>query len=137
MTFLYGVFSDALQISSLRAFSSALLLLLSHLGVVLHIGHSRVGGLDVVAVDQLQQLEVEEGQELLSDVDGDWLGVGRVEPSEPLTGPGELMVVGGLVQGLLEDVGWVVGEVVDVLSLFMNGEQMSQNKGEQLSQNGG
>ena len=32
---------------------------------------------------------------------------------------------------------WVVGEVVDVLSLFMNGEQMSQNKGEQLSQNGG
>ena len=47
------------------------------------------------------------------------------------------MVVSGLVQGLLEDVGWVVGEVVDVLSLFMNGEQMSQNKGEQLSQNGG
>ena len=47
------------------------------------------------------------------------------------------MDVGGLVQGLLEDVGWVVGEVVDVLSLFMNGEQMSQNKGEQLSQNGG
>ena len=40
---------------------------------MLHIEHSRVGGLDVVAVDQLQQLEVEEGQELLSDVDGDWL----------------------------------------------------------------
>ena len=67
----------------------------------------------------------------------------RVEPSEP---PGKLagwllvdklVVVGGLVQGLLEDIGWVVGEVVDVLSLFMNGEQMSQNKGEQLSQNGG
>ena len=39
------------------------------------------------------------------------------------------MVVGGLVQGLLEDVGWVVGEVMcDVLFLFMNGEQMSQNK---------
>ena len=38
------------------------------------------------------------------------------------------MVVGGLVQGLLEDIGWVVGEVVDVLSLFMNGEQMSQNR---------
>ena len=47
------------------------------------------------------------------------------------------MVVGGLVQGLLEDVGWVGGEVVDVISLFMNVEQMSQNKGEQLSQNGG
>ena len=27
------------------------------------------------------------------------------------------MVVGGLVQGLLEDVGWVVGDVVDVLQL--------------------
>ena len=76
------------KISSLRAFSSALLLLLPHLGVVLHIEHSRVGGLDVVAVDQLQQLEVEKGQELLSDVDGDWLGVGRVEPSEPRTGQG-------------------------------------------------
>ena len=59
----------------------------------------------------------------------------RVEPSEP---PGKLagwllvdklVVVGGLVQGLLEDVGWVVGEVMcDVLFLFMNGEQMSQNK---------
>ena len=76
------------QISSLRVFSSALLLLLPHLGIVLHIGHSGVGGLDVVAVDHLHQLEVEEGQELLSDVDGDWLGVGRVEPSEPRTGPG-------------------------------------------------
>ena len=73
------------QISSLRAFSSALLLLLPHLGIVLHIGHSRVGGLDVVAVDHLHQLEVEEGQKLLSDVHGDWLGVGRVEPR---TGPG-------------------------------------------------
>ena len=30
------------------------------------------------------------------------------------------VVVGGLVHGLLEDVGWVVGQVVDVLSLFMN-----------------
>ena len=49
---------------------------------MLHIEHSRVGGLDVVAVDHLHQLEVEE---LLSDVDGDWLGVGRVEPR---TGPG-------------------------------------------------
>ena len=49
----------------------------------------------------------------------------------------KLVVVDDLVQGLLEDVGLVVGEVVDVLSLFMNGEQMSQNKGEQLSQNGG
>ena len=55
---------------------------------MLHIGHSGVGGLDVVAVDHLHQLEVEEGQELLSDVDGDWLGVGRVETSEPRTGPG-------------------------------------------------
>ena len=62
------------KISSLRAFSSALLLLLPHLGVVLHIEHSRVGGLDVVAVDHLHQLEVEEGQKLLSDVDGYWLG---------------------------------------------------------------
>ncbi len=76
------------KISSLRAFSSALLLLLPHLGFVLHIGHIREGGLDVVAVDHLHQLEVEEGQELMSDVDGDWLGVGRVEPSEPRTGPG-------------------------------------------------
>ena len=55
---------------------------------MLHIGHSGVGGLDVVAVDHLHQLEVEEGQELLSDVDVDWLGVGRVEPSEPRTGQG-------------------------------------------------
>ena len=38
---------------------------------MLHIGYSGVGGLDVVAVDHLHQLEVEEGQELLSDVDGD------------------------------------------------------------------
>ena len=46
----------------------------------------------------------------------------RVEPSEP---PGKLagwllvdklVVVGSLVQGLQEDVGWV-GEVVDVLQL--------------------
>ena len=55
---------------------------------MLHIEYSGVGGLDVVAVDHLHQLEVEEGQELLSDVDVDWLGVGRVEPSEPHTGPG-------------------------------------------------
>ena len=30
------------------------------------------------------------------------------------------MVVGGLVQGLLEDVGWVVGDVVDVLQLTLS-----------------
>ena len=54
---------------------------------MLHIGYSGVGGLDVVAVDHLHQLEVEEGQEL-SDVDGDWLGEGRVEQSEPRTSPG-------------------------------------------------
>ena len=75
------------KISSLRAFSSALLLLLSHLGVVLHIGHSRIEGLDVVAVDDLHQLEVEEGQKFLSDVDGYWLG-GLNQVSLISTGPG-------------------------------------------------
>ena len=64
------------QISSLRAFSAALLLLLPHLGVVLHIGHSGIGSLDGVVVNDLPELVVEEGQELLSDVDGDRLGVG-------------------------------------------------------------
>ena len=59
------------KISSLRAFSSALLLLLPHLGVVLHIGHSGIGSLDGVVVNDLPELVVEEGQELLSDVDGD------------------------------------------------------------------
>ena len=47
------------------------------------------------------------------------------------------MVVSGLVQGLLEDIGWVVGEVVDVLSLFMNGEQMSQKRGSNCLKMGG
>ena len=41
-------------------------LFLAHLGVVLHIGHSGVGGLDGVANDHLPQLVVEEGQDLLS-----------------------------------------------------------------------
>ena len=49
----------------------------------------------------------------------------------------KLVVVDGLVQGLLEDVGWVVGEVVDVLSLFMNGEQMSQKRGSNCLKMGG
>ena len=64
-------FSPLQFFKGLGSFSAALLLILPHLGIMLHIGHSGVGGLDVVAVDHLHQLEVEEGQELLSDVDGD------------------------------------------------------------------
>ena len=37
----------------------------------LHIGHSGIGSLDGVVVNDLPELVVEEGKELLSDVDGD------------------------------------------------------------------
>ena len=84
-----------------------------------HVGHGGVRDLHSAPVDHLPQLVVwgkagvEKGEELLSDVGGDGLGVGGVEPGNP-PGPrlaagfggcwllvGKLVVVASLVQGLL------------------------------------
>ena len=105
-------------------------------------------------VDHLPQLMawrktgVNEGQELLSDVGGDGLGEWRVEPGDcPASRLGagfggswlladRLVVVGGLVQGLQEDVGWV-GEVVDVLQLTQSLSLFKKKIGAQMVFSGG